>query len=67
MIVVAGMMGVPPEDRDQFKSWTAQIVAFQATARTTPEIILHSQEALLAMRGYLRESPAPAAATRRTT
>ncbi len=55
VIVVAGMMGVPKADRDQFKHWSTDIVAFQSTAYTTPEIITHSQRALLAMREYLRE------------
>jgi pimeloyl-[acyl-carrier protein] synthase len=55
VIVLARMLGVPPEDREQFKRWSTEIVAFQSTARTTPEVITRAQDALLAMRGYLRE------------
>ena len=55
VIVVARLLGVPAADRDQYKDWSTASVAFQATARTTPEIIQCSQTALLAMRAYLRE------------
>jgi pimeloyl-[acyl-carrier protein] synthase len=55
VIVVARMMGVPPEDRAQFKQWSTDIVAFQSTAKTTPAVIQVAQEALLAMRAYLQQ------------
>lgn len=55
VIVIAKMLGVPPEERDQFKQWSDDIIAFQASGRTTPETIRLSQRALLDMRAYLRQ------------
>lgn len=54
VIVIAKMLGVPPAERDQFKQWSDDIIAFQASGRTTPEIIRLSYRALTDMRAYLR-------------
>jgi len=52
-IVIAEMLGVPPEDRDQFKRWADQTAAFQGTGRAELEATLKSQQSLLALREYL--------------
>ncbi len=53
-IVIAEMLGAPPEDRDKFKEWTTGIVAFQGTGRPKAEMMDYSQESLLQMRAYVR-------------
>ena len=53
--VIAGMMGVPKEDRDKFKFWSGKIVEFMATPRPAPQVMLSSQAALLSLREYFRD------------
>ncbi|MCY3832360.1 MAG: cytochrome P450 [Chloroflexi bacterium] len=55
VIVIAEMMGIPVEDHAKFKAWSGEIVAFMATPKPTPEILLKSQDSLLAMQGYFRD------------
>jgi hypothetical protein len=52
-IVIAELLGVPPEDRDHFKHWADEISSFQGTGRSTAEAALNSQNFLLKMRSYL--------------
>jgi cytochrome P450 len=52
-IVIAEMLGAPPEDREKFKNWSDGIVAFQGTGLVSAEMMRGSQNDLLAMRGYL--------------
>ena len=52
-IVIAELLGVPPEDRDRFKTWSQGIIAFQGTGRTRPEVLAESQRHLLEMRAFL--------------
>lgn len=54
-IVIAELLGAPPEDRDRFKRWSDGILAFQGLGRTSPEVIERSQEHLLEMRGFLSD------------
>jgi cytochrome P450 len=51
--VIAELMGAPPQDRDLFKRWSDDIVAFQGTGRASPEVVARSQNGLLEMRDYL--------------
>ena len=53
--VIAEMMGIPVEDHPKFKAWSSEIVAFMATPKPTPEILLKSQDSLLAMQQYFRD------------
>ncbi len=53
--VIAEMMGIPVEDHAKFKAWSGEIVAFMATPKPTPEILLNSQDSLLAMQQYFRD------------
>lgn len=52
-IVIAEMLGVPPQDRDQFKRWADQTAAFQGTGRAEYDAVIASQQSLLAMREYI--------------
>ena len=53
--VIAEMMGIPVEDHANFKAWSGEIVGFMATPKPTPEILLKSQDSLLAMQQYFRD------------
>lgn len=53
--VIAEMMGIPVEDHAKFKRWSGEIVGFMATPKPRPEVLLKSQDALLAMQQYFRD------------
>ena len=53
--VIATMMGIPVEDHAKFKAWSREIVGFMATPKPSPEVLLKSQDALLAMQQYFRD------------
>lgn len=53
--VIAAMMGIPAEDHAKFKAWSGEIVGFMATPKPSPEVLLKSQDALLAMQQYFRD------------
>ena len=52
--VIAELMGVPAADHDLLKAWSGDIVRFMATARPDAEVLMLSQDALLALRDYFR-------------
>jgi cytochrome P450 len=52
--VISGLLGVPPEDRTQFKVWADSILSFQGAGVLPAEFLERSQESLLAMRAYFR-------------
>ena len=52
-IVIAETLGVPAEDRDQFKEWSDDIVAFHGTGRPHTETIMKSTAALLETKAWL--------------
>jgi cytochrome P450 len=54
-IVIAELLGAPPEDRDRFRRWSDDIVAFQGTGRAIPEAIPRSAAGITGMRAYLSE------------
>ena len=53
-IVIAEMLGVPPEKRDQFKRWSDDIVAFHGTGRPRPDFVRRSLRGLLEAKAWLR-------------
>ncbi len=53
--VIAGLMGIPLEDHARFKAWSGEIVGFMATPKPSPEVLLKSQDSLLAMQQYFRD------------
>ena len=52
-IVIAETLGVPAEDRDRFKEWSDDIVAFHGTGRPHSETIMKSTAALLETKAWL--------------
>ena len=52
-IVIAETLGVPAADRDQFKEWSDDIVAFHGTGRPHIETIMKSTAALLETKEWL--------------
>lgn len=52
-IVIAETLGVPAEDRDQFKKWSDDIVAFHGTGRPQIDRIKQSLQGLLEAREWL--------------
>ncbi|WP_344055768.1 cytochrome P450 [Microbacterium lacus] len=55
VVLIAEVLGVPSEDRDLFKRWSADILAFQGTGTTTFAAASTSQNALLEMFAYMSE------------
>jgi cytochrome P450 len=53
--VIAELLGVPRQDREQLKRWSATIMEFQAVPLPTQEAILRSQAGIVEMRSYLAE------------
>jgi cytochrome P450 len=54
-IVIAELLGAPPEARGDFKVWSDGILAFQGTGAASAAVIEHSQQHLLSMRSFLME------------
>ncbi len=54
-IITAEVVGMPPEDRHQFKAWSDDIAAFSASNRLTVEVAERAQRSLLSVRAYLLE------------
>lgn len=52
--VIAELLGVPRDYREQLKRWSATIMEFQAVPLPTAESILRSQSGIVEMRAYLR-------------
>jgi cytochrome P450 len=48
------MMGIPPEDRDNFKRWSGKTVEFMATPRASQDVLLGSNEGLVQLRESFR-------------
>ncbi len=54
-IVIAEILGVPPETREDFQVWSDGVLAFQGSGFVTPEVLDASQTHLIAMRNFLAE------------
>jgi cytochrome P450 len=54
-IVISELLGIPVEDREQFRSWAKAITSFQGTGQANADVALRSQESLLEVRQYLSE------------
>ena len=54
MRVISGMLGVPPEDRDQFKKWTDHLAMFLGDVRQAVEHVGVAQRSTLEMVEYLK-------------
>ncbi len=55
VILIAELLGAPAEDRYLFKRWSAEILAFQGTGKTTLKSARISQAALKEMFAYISE------------
>ncbi len=53
VIVIAEMLGAPPEDRALFRRWSADILSFQGSGRTDLDRSLTAQASLLEMFEYM--------------
>jgi cytochrome P450 len=53
VIVIAETLGVPSEDRDQFKKWSDDIVAFHGTGRPNVDTVKRSLQGLLEAKAWL--------------
>ncbi len=54
-IVIAELLGALPEDRERFRGWSDDIVAFQGEGRAIPEAVPVSARAVAEMRAYIGE------------
>lgn len=52
--VITEMMGIPAEERDDFKRWSGKTVEFMATPRPSQEVLLGSNEGLVNLRESFR-------------
>jgi hypothetical protein len=53
-IIIADMLGLPPEDRDKCKEWSDIMAGFFGAPQMTPEIIERTQQGILAMNAYFK-------------
>lgn len=53
VILIAEMLGAPPEDRHLFKRWSADILGFQGSGRTQFDTALVSQQSLTELFDYM--------------
>lgn len=53
--VIAELLGAPPQERDHFKVWSDEILAFQGTGRITSAVLQRSQHGLHEMRAFLMD------------
>ena len=53
-IVIAEMLGLPPADREQFKQWSNEVMAFLGTGRPKVDVARHAQQGVQALKDYLR-------------
>src|SRR5205823_10873169 len=52
-IVIAEMLGVPPQDCDQFKRWSDDFIAYIGTLRALPDRARRAHKSILEMKEYL--------------
>ena len=52
-IVIAEMLGLPPVDREQFKQWSNDVMAFLGTGRPRVDVAKRAQQGVYALKGYL--------------
>ncbi len=51
--VIALLLGVPLDGIDSLKKWASEVLMFQATGRSTPDVMRMSKNSLVEMRAYL--------------
>ncbi|MCH8056934.1 MAG: cytochrome P450 [Proteobacteria bacterium] len=53
--VIAEMLGIRPEDREQFKKWSADITSFLGNVRVVAETVGSAQKSSLELSEYLKD------------
>jgi cytochrome P450 len=53
VIVIAEMLGVPPEDRAMFKKWSDEVVATLGGPFIAPDVMTRAREAIMSLADYL--------------
>ena len=53
--VISELLGIPVEDREQFRYWAKAITGFQGTGQAKADVALRAQENLLEVRQYFSE------------
>ena len=66
-IVIAEMLGLPPGDREQFKQWSNDVMAFLGTGRPRVDVARRAQQAVHTLKEYLRTSSPSGGGAPRTT
>lgn len=54
-ILIAGILGVPPEDRGMFKDWSRKILLFTGSGRIDLDFAEKAQDSRVAMSNYFRQ------------
>ncbi len=54
VIVIAEMLGVPPEERDQFKRWSTDVVATLGGPFTPPDVLERARRSINELADYFR-------------
>ena len=54
VIVIAEMLGVPPEERDQFKRWSTDVVATLGGPFTPPDVLARARTSINELADYFR-------------
>ena len=55
VIVIAEMLGVPPEDRDRFKHWSDTVVATLGGPFTPPDVLERARQSIEELAEYIRD------------
>lgn len=55
VIVIAELLGVPPEDRDLFRGWSSDFIDGGDFATATPESAARAQAGIMALGGYFTQ------------
>lgn len=53
-IIIADMLGLPPEDRDKCKEWSDVIAGFFGAPQMTPDVIERTQQGIQDMNAYFK-------------
>ncbi len=54
VIVIAEMLGIPPQERDQFKRWSDEIAATLGGPFTPPEVLERARKSAIELADYFR-------------
>lgn len=55
VIVIAELLGIPPSDRDEFKTWSDGVVSLNRFAEADPDAVEEARRCADALRGYFAD------------